>query len=566
MGISNVCQAPPILALVLSAADSRYFRSLWQFLLSAERPGLFRLCTWRIYDLGLQLQQLQRLRRRFQWCEFITFEFSRYPGHVALEAHSYAWKPIIIAENLLTAVTPVFWFDSATILHTRLETPLSIVLKNGIWALKSQSPLYRKCDPRVLASLNVPTTVLHLPERAAGALGFDPGHSASFQLAMDWKRHALVKEHILPENAASFHKQDQAVFNCLLLKAVAEATLTLTDDEIDISSARPAKDVTTRNNVSPKVPVWADSLVRFSFAVYKKTDQLSYRWKQFSASRLGGASRWWKEHFTVYVRDMERGITRPIPSPSYGYYADPFLWQHNDSTWLLVEEFEYTKDKGRLVVMELTDSLEPIAPRPLISTQVYGAFDCHASYPHLFEMNGAIHMIPETCERRSVDLYVCEQWPDRWSLVRRLLFDLDAADTMALWFNGYWWLFTSVRTGAKNRHLEVFFTDDLINGTIRAHPENNSRRYENMQHGTGRNAGFMAKSSDGEVRRLMQKSDRYYGESVSTMKVEQMNTEHFEERLVDGIQELPIVTAGFFAHHVSRVGNLIAYDVRDRAR
>jgi hypothetical protein len=45
-----------------------------------------------------------------------------------------------------------------------------------------------------------------------------------------------------------------------------------------------------------------------------------------------------------------------------------------------------------------------------------------------------------------------------------------------------------------------------------------------------------------------------------------LNAENFEERLVDGIQELPIVTAGFSSHHVSRVGNLIAYDVRDRAR
>jgi hypothetical protein len=566
MGISNACQVPTIRPIVLSAADCRYFRSLWQFLLSAKRTGLFRACAWRIYDLGLHQRQLERLRRRFQWCEFIKFDFSQYPEHVDLASNSYAWKPIIIADNVTTAVAPVFWFDSATILHTKLECPLAIVAKNGIWALKSKSPLYAKCDPSVMDALEVPIVVRHLSERAAGALGFDPGHAAAVQLAVDWKHHALVREHIVPKNAASFHKQDQAVFNCLLLKAAAEGTIILTDDEVDISSARPTKDITTRNVVDPSVPIWADPLVRLIFLAYKKADQLNHQWKQFSGGRLGGARRWWKEHFTVYIFDVKHGITHPIPSPAYGYYADPFLWQHGGSNWLFVEEFEYAKDRGRLVVMELTDTLAPISPRPLISTLFYGDFNCHASFPHIFEMNGSIYMIPETCERRSVDLYVCEQWPDRWRLERRLLFDLDAVDTMALWCNGFWWLITSVRTGTQNRHLEIFFTDDLVSGSIHAHPRNDFRLYENMRNGTGRNAGYLAQSHDLGITRLMQKSDRHYGEGVATMEVVALNTEHFEERLADGIQELPIVTEAFATHHVSRLGDLIAYDVRDRAR
>ena len=68
--------------MILSAADSRYFRSLWQFLLSAERTGLSRTWAWRVYDLGLEADQIQRLRQRFRWCELIKFDFSQYPEHV----------------------------------------------------------------------------------------------------------------------------------------------------------------------------------------------------------------------------------------------------------------------------------------------------------------------------------------------------------------------------------------------------------------------------------------------------------------------------------------------------
>ena len=61
-------------------------------------------------------------------------------------------------------------------------------------------------------------------------------------------------------------------------------------------------------------------------------------------------------------------------------------------------------------------------------------------------------------------------------------------------------------------------------------------------------------------------SGHHYGEGVATMKVIELNTERFVERLVDGIQELPVVAKTFSTHHVSRTGNLIAYDVRDRTR
>jgi hypothetical protein len=64
----------------------------------------------------------------------------------------------------------------------------------------------------------------------------------------------------------------------------------------------------------------------------------------------------------------------------------------------------------------------------------------------------------------------------------------------------------------------------------------------------------------------LQKSGSYYGEGVATMKVTALNTEHFEERSVNGIPEFPIITEAFSTHHVSREGNLITYDVRDRAR
>ena len=552
--------------LVLTGADSRFFRSLWQFLLSAERVNLAKSFEWRAYDLGLHEHQRKQLTHRFPWCELVVFDFDRYPEHVRVASASYAWKPIILAENLASASGPVFWFDSATILNTALEKPLRTAAENGIWILKSQTPIHQKCDPRVLDALNVPLEVRHVPERAAGAIGIDPKHPAAFKLAENWKQCALEKELVLPTNTAKYHKQDQALLNCLLLSAAAKGEIKLSDDEVDISSSWPARDITTRNRVSPNVPTWADPAVRAWFWAYKTADQWNHRWQKFSKPRIGGLHRWWKEHFSVHVCDTERDVARAIPSPRYGYYADPFLWKHGSATWLFAEEYQYAKDKGRLVAIELAENLEPLSVRPLISEQFFGRIDCHSSFPFLFEIDGVPHMIPETCERKSIDLYVCETWPDRWRLKRRLLFGVDAADTMVLWSGGYWWLFTSVRAGNRNRHLEIYFTDNLETGTFHPHPMNKSFLYGNLAHGTGRNAGYLTRSSNGAIIRLMQKSQNFYGEGVSLMKVTELNARQFNETPISSIPELPLIKPGFSTHHVSKIGNLIAYDVRDRAR
>jgi hypothetical protein len=524
------------------------------------------MCDWRAYDLGLQEYQSKRLHQRFPWCELTIFDFDRYPEHVRVASGSFAWKPIIIAENLASASRPVFWFDSATILKTALEKPLRIVAQNGIWVLKGQSPIDQHCDQRTLDALSVPLEVRHINERAAGAIGIDPRHPAAFKLVQSWKRFALEQQFILPSDATSHHKRDQALLSCLLLSAAMREEIELGEDEVDISSYQPARDITTRNKVHSEVPTWVDPAVRAWFHIEKTLDQWGLRWQKVAEERIGGLDRWWREHFTVHVCNLNTGISHTVPSPSYGYYADPFLWKHGDAVWLFAEEYQYAKAKGRLVAIELSDSLEVLSVRPVTCGQFFGRIDCHSSFPFLFEIDGVPHMIPETCERKSVDLYVCETWPDRWRLKRRLLFGVDAADTMVVWSEGYWWLFTSVRAGNRNRHLEIYYTENLEKGTFRPHPQNNMSQYEGLSHGTGRNAGYLARSSEGEIIRLMQKSENFYGEGVSLMKVTELDTERFKETPISSVPELPLIKTGFSTHHVSRIGDLIAYDVRDRAR
>jgi len=552
--------------LILTAADHRFARTLSQFLLSAERHGEHQRSRWIVFDLGLSDADRALLRKRFGWAELRRFAFEDHPPHVALASGSYGWKPVAIREAAADHRGPIFWFDSGTVLKRPLDAALASLGKQGFWGLRSQTALALKCDPRVLDALSVPLEVRHIREYAAGAVGFDLSTPLGQQLVEDWGRHALIAEHIVPEGYAAFHKHDQALLNCLLAKAAHEGRFESTLDEIDISSRSPSKLVATRNYVRPNVPLRADPLVRAYRQVLKDTDRVYHRLRHFDDTRIDGWRRRRKEHFSVFVTDLGKGTTASIPGPRGGYYADPFVWQRDGRTWLFVEEFVYARDRGHLTVLALDDDLAVISATPVALLPGYAALDCHASFPFIFEHEGETYMVPETHERGAVDLFVCERWPDRWRLVRRLLFGVNAVDSMVIRAGGTWYLITSTQGRWPNRHLEIFSAPDLLSGCFRAHPVNNQGIYGDKPFGTGRNAGSIDRNTDGTLTRLMQESRNHYGEGVQPMRIDELSPQRFTESPALTIDCLPGVESGFPSHHVSRAGNLLAYDTRDRAR
>lgn len=555
---------PPAQPLIVTAADGRFARTLAQFLLSAERYGEHRRCRWAIYDLGLSEADRGSLGQRFAWAEIHSIRLSDYPPHVALASGSYAWKPVIIRDAAKDFGGRLFWFDSATIFKKPIDGALEALAEQGFWALRSQMPLAQKCDPRVLEALNVPLEVRHVREYAAGAVGFDLATSLGRQLVEDWARHALIPSHIVPEGPAPFHKHDQALLNCLLAKAMFAGKLEPTLEEIDISSADPSRLISTRNYVPPGRPLWADPWYRLAGSVWKTADRLYHTARLFDDTRLDGRRRRHREHFTVKLWQIPERRETIIAGPSNGYYADPFITYRHDGLWLFMEEFVYPMDRGVLAVAALDDRLDITSTWPVEFLPSYAALDSHASFPYIFDLESEAYMIPETHERRAVDLYICEEWPSRWRLRRRLLFGVDAADSMVVREGGLWYLITSVQGTSPNRHLEIHYTDDLFSGGFMPHPINVQKIYANSANGTGRNAGFINRQPDGALVRLMQDSPNHYGEGIRPMRITALTPSEFREEPVDSIDVLPGITPGFPTHHATRAGDILAFDTRDR--
>jgi hypothetical protein len=281
------------------------------------------------------------------------------------------------------------------------------------------------------------------------------------------------------------------------------------------------------------------------------------RLESFYGTYLGGWKRFPSEHFTVFA-GPRNGPLHAVACPPWRYLADPFPWVHQGEPWLLMEEFQYSRNNGRLIAQRLSGG-----PSQEIRLDGKG----HASFPCVFEIDGEIHLLPETGEDGTLDLYVCDRFPDRWTLRHRLAQNVDAADTIPLFHAGCWWLITSLRatrSDGGHRSLAIFHTEDLRGGTLAPHPVNDERRFFESPFSSGRNAGPIHVTKEGQLFRPTQSSVRVYGESLKWARIDVLSQERFEETLIEAAPPDLGALPDRRLHHVAACDSWLACDSRDR--
>jgi len=279
--------------VLVSAASAEYFRSLVQLALSIERTqpdGAIRCIA---YDLGWDPAQRRRFAKRFPGWEVRAFDFSRHPPHLRIRGrlvNTNAWKPVIVEEVFAAAAAPVLWLDSATVVLESLLPAFLQIDRTGLYTpFGGASSLEALTHPATLHALQTPDWVREQRQRASGVFGAHPHSASARELVTAWARACLEERIVIPPGADHrAHRFDQSVLNALLYPLAARAGIELTDDEIDVSSARPTPLYRTRNKLRPWVPFAADPVARAYFAVYRFFDVALHRLRR--RSRAGGLS------------------------------------------------------------------------------------------------------------------------------------------------------------------------------------------------------------------------------------------------------------------------------------
>ncbi|WP_186386697.1 hypothetical protein [Stappia sp. TSB10P1A] len=544
---------------LVTAADAAFAPTLAQYLGSVQARGLHTDARIAVYDLGLEPGERARLAARFPFAEFLPFSLVPYPAHVAPATGTYAWKPLVIADAAERFGGRIFWFDSATLFHDTLAEPLAELARHGVYTLSGQSNLAQRCAVSIRERLGVDPAFLDRRIRVGGVVGFDLEQPTARDLLIDWAELALDPKVFIPAARDNSHNADQAILSILLFQAEAAGRLVLSEGDIDISSPRPVRWMSSRNKLNPARPRWSDPLARLWYRLYKAGDRANLRWQDFYRRRILGLHRWPKENFRTYVMRAGDAVPTPVPCPALSYYADPFLWRRDGRLWLFVEEFRYREQLGRLVAMELGEDLRPGPLIPVLPLRE------HASYPFLFEADGALYMLPETCALEALDLYVCERFPDRWRRVRRIFERVDAVDSALFRHDGAWWLLTCERPPGQGgaRTLALYRSEDLLTGAFEPHPVNVEHLFAEGAHGFGRGAGSILRDETGLLR-VMQKNLAYYGQGAELRRITRLDADGYREEPAASDHPLARLAALASPHHIALHDDVVAFDVRTR--
>jgi hypothetical protein len=155
--------------------------------------------------------------------------------------------------------------------------------------------------------------------------------------------------------------------------------------------------------------------------------------------------------------------------PRDRFWADPFVLRREDGFYVFFEDLPFRTNKGHISVCKLGEDGRAGVPIKVLERPY------HLSYPFLLEDNGRLFMIPETGDNRTIELYECVDFPERWQHRVNLMENVDAVDATVIHHNGKWWLFCAMaeEPGAPvEDELFLFYSDDLFEPRWTPHPLN----------------------------------------------------------------------------------------------
>jgi hypothetical protein len=239
------------------------------------------------------------------------------------------------------------------------------------------------------------------------------------------------------------------------------------------------------------------------------------------------------------------------------FWADPQAIQVNGKYYIFIEEFLSAKNKGHISVIEMDEHGNWKAPLKVLEKEY------HLSYPFVFNWNNKFYMVPESRANKTIDLYECSGFPDKWSFKQHLMENISAVDTTLLHYSNKWWLFTAMAenaAAAPNVELFLFYTDDLFGGEWKSHPQNPI--ISDVKN--ARSAGAMF-AKDGKLFRPSQDCSKGYGHGIHLNEIEVLTETEYRERKalsIDPDWDKKIVATHTFAN----CGNLIVIDAMTYAR
>jgi hypothetical protein len=225
--------------------------------------------------------------------------------------------------------------------------------------------------------------------------------------------------------------------------------------------------------------------------------------------------------------NFDFGRATRIQNPMNHFLADPFVVTHEGRDFCFAEDYDYEKGRGCIAAYELKENTAERLGEAIVEP-------FHMSFPYLFRFEGKLYMCPETSENRDIRLYECASFPLQWTLVKVLMANIEAVDTMIFEKDGLWWLFTNIdplKMSDFSSELRCFYAGSPLTNNWTPH-KNNPILVDSTK---GRNGGLLL--HQGSIHRVAQRQGfGRYGKSISINKIEVLTKENYVEREIRSVQ------------------------------
>lgn len=232
-----------------------------------------------------------------------------------------------------------------------------------------------------------------------------------------------------------------------------------------------------------------------------------------------------------------------IMPPKDRFWADPHVLFRDGKYYIYIEELLYATNKGHISLIEMDAKGKYGTPRKIIEKNY------HLSYPFVFEDEGRLFMIPESMENKTIELYECTGFPDKWELHSVLMEGVKAVDTTLVKKDGTYYLFTTIqRTAESPDHddLCIFHAPSLDAKEWTPHPRNPVVTDTKF----GRQAGKFF-TLNGKLYRPAQNCSKHYGYGMNIQHVVRLDKEEYEEVNIASILpnwERDLISTHSFVH------------------
>jgi len=239
----------------------------------------------------------------------------------------------------------------------------------------------------------------------------------------------------------------------------------------------------------------------------------------------------------------------PMQKPTY-FRADCFAYSNKGQLNICFEDYNYKTRKGNISNVSYSENSGFSKHTTVLEK------DFHLAYPFIFEEDGTLYMIPESCGNRQIDIYQLDPTSGKAIFHKTIIKNIDAVDNTLVKFNEKWWLFCTMSTDESNTNLYLFFADKF-DGEYSAHAANPVKSDIRCSRPAG--TPFI---NNGLLYRPAQDSSDTYGGKIALNKIVKLNECAFEEETVGYIGTFKNSAFDKGIHTISGVGGYTIFDAK----